>query len=78
MTASVPDREPQSFILKIWIEEASEEAEHVKWRGHITHVPSNSRRYVQNLDEIALFLTPYLEQLGVKPKKRRCFGFRLR
>jgi hypothetical protein len=78
MTANVPDREPQSFILKIWIEETAEEAERVKWRGHITHVPSNSRRYVQNLDEIALFLTPYLEQLGVKLKKRRYFSLRLR
>ncbi len=60
------DQEPQSFVLKVWVEETAEEAGQVKWRGHITHVPSHSRRYVQGLGDIVLFVAPYLERLGVR------------
>jgi hypothetical protein len=62
--------EPQSFIIKIWVEEAAGEAGHAMWRGHITHVPSNTRRYVQDLNEIFLFLAKHLEPLGIKLEKR--------
>jgi hypothetical protein len=74
------EQEPQSFVLKIWVEETAEEAGQVKWRGHITHVPSYSRRYVQDLDEIVLFVAPYLEQLGVRLKmlKYLCLPLRHR
>ena len=71
------NQEPQSFIVKIWIEETAEEAGHARWRGHITHVPSNARRYIQDLDDIALFIAPYLEQLGVKLKRRWRLRLRL-
>jgi len=36
------------------------------WRGHITHVPSGTRRYIENLNDIPLFIRPYLERVGVK------------
>ncbi len=74
------EQEPQSFVLKIWVEETAEEAGQVKWRGHITHVPSHSRRYVQDLDDIVLFVSPYLEQLGVRVKmlKYLCLPLRHR
>ena len=56
----------QSFIVKIWLEETAEEAGRATWRGHITHVPSNERRYLQNLDEIEAFISPYLKKMGVR------------
>jgi hypothetical protein len=53
------------FIVKIWLEETAEEAGQATWRGHITHVPSGERRYLKSLDEIAAFVAPYLEEMGV-------------
>jgi len=58
--------DPQSFIIKIWLEETAAEAGRVTWRGHITHVPSGQRSYVQDLDDIVTFMIPYLEEMGVK------------
>lgn len=54
-----------SFIVKIWLEEAVEEAAQAKWRGHITHVPSGERRYLKDIGDITAFLIPYLEKMGV-------------
>ena len=53
-----------SFIVKIWLEESAEEAGRAKWRGYITHVSSGERRYLEDLNEILLFIAPYLEQMG--------------
>jgi hypothetical protein len=61
---------PQSFIIKIWLEEAAEEAGRATWRGHITHVPSGERRYVQDLEKVTAFIAPYLEKMGVKLGRR--------
>jgi hypothetical protein len=55
-----------SFIVRIWLEETVEEAGQATWRGHITHIPSGERRYVECLDEIPAFIVPYLERMGVK------------
>ena len=55
-----------AFIIKVWLEETAEEAGRAKWRGHITHVPSGKRRYIQDLDSIGIFIMPYLERMGVK------------
>ena len=55
-----------SFIVKIWLEETVEETGRVMWRGYITHVPSGERRYLENLDDIAAFIIPYLEGMGVE------------
>jgi hypothetical protein len=54
------------FIVKIWLEETAEEAGRATWRGHITHVPSGERRYIQDLDSISAFIAPYLEAMGVE------------
>ncbi len=56
----------QSFIVKIWLEETLEEAGQIRWRGHITHVPSGDRRYAQTLDDLVAFIEPYLLQLGAR------------
>lgn len=54
------------FILRVWLEEPPEGTRRAKWRGHITHVPSGARRYFQHLDDIASFVAPYLESMGIK------------
>lgn len=55
------------FVIRIWLEERAQEAHGATWRGHITHVPSGERRYLQSLDDMASFVAPYLESMGIKP-----------
>ncbi len=54
------------FIIKVWLEETAQQAGVAMWRGHITHVPSDERHYLKDLDDITAFITPYLEGMGVK------------
>ena len=61
-----------SFIVKIWLEKTVQKAGHAVWRGHITHVPGGERRYLKDLDDILVFVAPYLEHMGIK------FGMRQR
>ena len=66
--------EPQSFIIKIWLEDTLDEADEATWRGHITHVPSGERSYLKSLADIGHFVTRYLVAMGVKvdpPRSRR-------
>jgi hypothetical protein len=58
------------FIIRIWLEETVEEAGRAKWRGHITHVPSGKRRYVDDLNQIAEFIAGYLQGMGVQPRRK--------
>ena len=55
----------ESFVIKLWLEETVEESGRAKWRGHVTHVTSGNRRYVENLAGISTFIRPYLERWGV-------------
>ncbi|MCI0394374.1 MAG: hypothetical protein L0322_05495 [Chloroflexi bacterium] len=56
-----------SFILRIWRENSDDSPRwRAAWRGHIKHVPSGEQRYLQSLEEIPLFVVPYLEQMGVR------------
>jgi hypothetical protein len=54
------------FVIRIWLEESIEEAHRATWRGHITHVPSGERRYLQDLDDMTAFIAPYLERMDIK------------
>ena len=63
-----------SFVVKIWLEEAADEAHRAVWRGHVTHVRSGERVYFQDLDGMISFLIPYLDEMGVKTG----LGWRLR
>ncbi len=56
----VPEAHTHSFVIKVWLEETSEEASQIIWRGHITHVPSGVRRYFQELVVISDFVQSYL------------------
>lgn len=55
-----------SFVIRIWREKLSARDNQIAWRGHITHVPGGERRYVQSLNDIALFILPYLERIGFR------------
>jgi hypothetical protein len=55
----------QSFVVRIWLEETVDEAGTAAWRGHITHVPSGAQRYIRDLDDMAAFVAPYLQKMGV-------------
>lgn len=69
-----------SFIVKVWREEEATKNTDTIWHGHITHVPSGEKRYLKNLDEIALFIQPYLEAMGIRfgltERIKRCLSFR--
>jgi hypothetical protein len=54
------------FVIRIWLEDSAEEARRATWRGHITHVPSGERRYLHSLDDMASFVAPYLESMGIE------------
>lgn len=57
--------ENHSFIIRIWREDTADSPDSSIWRGHITHVPSGERQYLQKLEEIAFFVKPYVESMGV-------------
>ena len=46
-----------SFVVRIWLEED----DRATWRGHITHVPSGDRQYVERLSDIVNFIAPYVD-----------------
>jgi hypothetical protein len=67
----LPESLVDSFIVKLWTEADSGAATaRVKWHGHITHVPDGARRYLKDLDEIKIFIEPYLVEMGVDVGKR--------
>ena len=61
----MPEPDTQSFVVKVWLEETVEEEGQAKWRGHVTHVASGERKYLERLSGIAAFMMPYLERSGV-------------
>ena len=63
---SLYESSTHSFIVKIWLEERTNESEPLIWRGHITHVPSGQRRYLRNLDEVTNFIALFLQGMGVQ------------
>jgi hypothetical protein len=52
----------QSFVIKIRLTDASPDENALSWYGFITHVPTKNRQYFSDLNEIAEFIRPYLEQ----------------
>jgi hypothetical protein len=63
-----------SFIVKIYVDRSEDGSGPVTWHGQVTHVPSGARRGLRDLDEIAGFVAPYLEEQGWRPP----IGWRLR
>jgi hypothetical protein len=56
-----------SFIVKVWLDETDHEPRRRRWRGRVTHIPSGHDCHFVELNEIAFFIIPYLQQLGIKP-----------
>lgn len=54
----------QSFIIKIWTEEAEDAAAPVWW-GQITHVMSGEEFTFQSMNEVHHIIRPYLQDLGI-------------
>ena len=51
-----------TFVLRLWMEELTVTGVR-PWRGHITHVLDEERRYVESIDEIAAFIARYLDEI---------------
>lgn len=62
----LPEHTTHSFIVRIWLEETGQPPGQITWRGHITHLLTNERRYVQSLEDISGFIGTYLEKMGAK------------
>jgi hypothetical protein len=67
VTNEQSESERLSFIVKIWLEETDEASHQAKWRGHITHVGNQDRRYVESLSDICSFIREYLMRIGARP-----------
>ena len=70
----LPESQVDSFIVKLWTETAAANGggvKRVKWHGQITHVSGGARRYFTDLDEIKIFIEPYLAEMGVEVGRRR-------
>ena len=62
----LPESTRQSFILRVWVERTAEEAGQATWRGRIVHVPSGVQAFVDDLDQVGLFVAGYLGRMGVR------------
>ncbi|MDQ3247579.1 MAG: hypothetical protein M3Q45_00080, partial [Chloroflexota bacterium] len=49
-----------SFVIRLWLEEAATATDPTRWRGHITHIPSNQRQHIDTLDAIQPMIAAYL------------------
>ena len=59
------EHETHHFIVKVWLETAATENEPASWRGHVTHVASGDRRYVDSLADINDYIGKFLTKMGI-------------
>ena len=59
-----------SFIVRIWLEEVASEDKGALWRGYVRHVPTGEQQYLESLEDILLFIGPYLSKMGMKLRFR--------
>jgi len=67
------DPNPQSFILKFWVDQTTASEEEIIWHGQITHVPSGARRSLKTKEDLLNFIEPYLEAIGIHFTRPRRF-----
>ena len=53
---------PHSFIVRMWLEEPGNKARHETWRGYVTHIPGQERRYFTDVNEIIGFINFWLKE----------------
>src|SRR5687767_13978495 len=58
------------FVVRMWLVSREIAGAVVEWRGVIEHLPTQLRRYLNDLAAVTGFITPYLESLGIKDKMR--------
>lgn len=58
-----------AYIVRVWLEHREVNDAPVEWRGSIEHVASGRTKYLTDLDEIARFIRPFLEAMGVSFRK---------
>jgi hypothetical protein len=58
--------EPESFIVKIWVEQGDRDSSSVQWRGSVTHVPGGERHSISDVTEIAVLIMEHLREMGVQ------------
>lgn len=54
-----------AYIVRVWLERREIEGAPLAWRGSIQHVASGTTKYLTDLDDIARFIRPFLEEMGV-------------
>jgi hypothetical protein len=54
----------ESFVIKFWIGPVTTAQGRRAWRGHISHVNSKERRYVQRMGDLERFITRHLNAVG--------------
>lgn len=64
------EKSSHSFIVRIWCEPQEAMWKAPIWRGTIEHVGSGDREYLTDLDTMVKFITPYLEEMGIRPTQR--------
>jgi hypothetical protein len=60
-----PGSNAETFVVRIWLEAVDDDGQQTVWRGHVTHVMSGERQYVQSLSAVADFINRYLRRLGM-------------
>lgn len=60
----IPESQVHSFIIKLWLEKAGNEAGITVWHGYITHVPSGARHYLRDLRDILSFVKLHFTETG--------------
>lgn len=59
-----PESNAETFVVRLWLEGGGDEGPRV-WRGHITHVMSGERRYVQSLEGIDAFIARFMRRMDI-------------
>jgi hypothetical protein len=55
----VSEMKSHSFVVKVAVDAKD------KWHGYISHVSEGERKYFRHLNEIPLFIAPYLQDLNI-------------
>jgi hypothetical protein len=63
----VKDDNTQSFVIRIWHEDATDQQKTVVWHGSIDHVGANKRLYFADLDAVVNFIQ---ERVGMVSRSR--------
>jgi hypothetical protein len=67
---TLSEEHEQVFIVRVWREPRDIQGVEPTWRGVVEHVGTGERRYLTDLGELALFIGPHLDKMGVRPQRR--------